>query len=746
MARSPKVSHSWSLDPVDPLAVPNARITLALLRCVRRLAGTFPEHNFDDLGSLIAPILEQLSGLLRAALKAHFLAASPRWLDAHDIDLDGEALLHDRQIHTLLGESLARGTPRFKPLFDKAETLLARFVAKQAHPLDLNIETLRDLLSLPPPEVTYLTLAAAFCSGSISRDNFSFIDSPARMFKSIETLCEVKGAQAMRIFDSDRPLARSGLFDGIASERRRNDLEGMLRLSAVGERLLSAPFSDAAEMSAAVLTPLPVRDTATKLDWPHLAKAQTLLSAALAESILRGTPGFNVLFHGAPGTGKTEFARQLVADIGATGFAIDHTDDSGGEGSRSDRLASLRLSQSFAGQRQRSVLVLDEAEDIFENDYQHPFARLFKRKTESKAWMNNLLETNSHPVIWISNQVGHLDPAYLRRFAFCLEFPKTPLSLRRRIAGEQLLTAGCTPQTIEAVAASEHMTPALLASAVDFARLSTSSGLGPDLAVRTQLDEHAKAAGLRAPPLSPRRANRFDLRYLNVDGNATPVRLLQSLKSEPAAAIMFCGPPGTGKTQFAAEIASQLGRQLIVRTASDINTKWYGESEANVARMFRECDPQAELLFLDEAEVLLGSRDATTHRADRAVTAEFLRWLEVFEGTFVCATNLASEFDAALMRRFTFRLDFKPLDADQRQAMYAELALGWRPDDGLPRPNLDGAAISRLAQLAQLTPGDFANAARRVQRLGLDGSQWLDELEAEHRAKGCQSQSHIGFV
>jgi SpoVK/Ycf46/Vps4 family AAA+-type ATPase len=245
--------------------------------------------------------------------------------------------------------------------------------------------------------------------------------------------------------------------------------------------------------------------------------------------------------------------------------------------------------------------------------------------------------------------------------------------------------------------------------------------------------------------VSPRSATRFDLRDLNVEGGATQTRLLQALHAEQSATLLFSGPPGTGKTQFAAEIAGRLGRQLVVRTASDINTKWYGESEANVARMFRDCDPKGELLFLDEAEVLLGSRNATSHRADRAVTAEFLRWLETFEGVFVCATNHVSDFDAALMRRFTFRLEFKPLDQAQREALYAELALDCRPEEG-QAARLDGAAAARLARLDLLTPGDFANVARRVRSLGLGPADWLDELTAEHATKGDVSRRHIGFV
>jgi SpoVK/Ycf46/Vps4 family AAA+-type ATPase len=744
--RSISDPHRWSLKGDQSGDIANARIALALMRSVRRLPGLVPEHNYDDVGEALAPAFESLKGRLRAAMKAHFQSASAREVDDCDIDLASAAILHDRSVQTLLGKALARPLAGFKTLFDDVETTLANFVTTHAHPADQNVETLARLIGLGAPESAFLKLAAAFCYGNINRSNFSFVDTRPKLVKALSAVCEAEGTQVAQMLQLRGSLARSGMLAALSNDRTGSDLDDLLGLSAIGERLLSVPFANAADMSAAVLTPFRARPDAPRLDWPHLEKPQTLLRAALVAALERKAPGINVLLHGVPGTGKTEFARALLADIGATAFAVDHGDKHGEEASRNDRLASLQLSQTFAGEHQGAVLVLDEAEDIFQSDYQHPFARLFSKSSESKAWMNHLLETNPHPVIWISNQVRHLDPAYLRRFALCLEFPKTPYAMRRRIAGQELAAVGCSPETVDAIAASESMTPALIDSAVRFASLSKSSGLGPDVAVRTVVDEHVKASGHSAPPLSPKRATRFDLRYLQVEGNVTPERVMSALRTDTATNLVFCGPPGTGKTQFAAEIASQLGRHLVVRTASDINTMWYGESERNVASMFRECDPKSELLFLDEAEILLGSREASSHRADRAVTAEFLRWMEVFEGIFVCATNRVADFDAALMRRFMFRLEFKPLDHRQRQELYAELVSGWVPAEAEHFPELDTETATRLRALELLTPGDFANVAKRMRHLGLPTSSWMEELEAEHAAKGQGTWTRVGFV
>ena len=750
MARRKTETHLWSFDSSDEGSVPNARIAFALMACVRRLPGALPEHDFDDLGAALAPVLEVHPRLVTTTVLAHIRARQAAGDDVSFPETKAIGMLHERSVQTLIGEAFARSFPRFRPLFEKVQESLETFLDKHSFPGDRNIEMLVRLIKLPPSETALIRLATAFCYGSISRSIFAFVDSQSRIVNAIQKLCDVRGAGTIRLFEGNGALSRSCLLEALNTKRSRCDLDDLLRLSAVGECLLGTPFNDEQSMARAILSPLQPPSKVAQLEWPHLQQQQTLMKSALSSAIDSAAEGVNFLLYGAPGTGKTEFVRQLVKEIGATGFLIADMDESGAEATRGERLASLQLSQTFAGQQARAVLVLDEAEDIFQGDYQHPLARLFRSNTESKGWVNQLLERNPHPVIWISNRIGQLDPAYLRRFSYCLEFPQTPQTLRRRIAEERLGAVGCSESLIDAMSEIAQVTPAHLEAAARFAGLTINSGLGADVAVTSVIESHLKAGGHTPQLQTVKRATRFDMRYLSVRGHATPERVLQSMGrlAGQGATLLFSGPPGTGKTQLASEMATRLSRTLVVRTASDINSKWYGESEGNVARMFRDCDPKTELLFLDEAEILLGSREDGGHRADRAVTAEFLRWLEVFEGIFVCATNHAGTFDAALARRFTFRLEFQPLSHEQRVDLYAELALGWNPEVDLwnsVRP-VDATARASLARLDQLTPGDFANAARRIRAMELPPSAWISELEAEQSAKRGIGGHRIGFM
>lgn len=647
----------------------------------------------------------------------------------------------------MLAEALLFDQPCFRPLFDAIEHRLEKLVATQYAESDRSIELLCDLLGLSIADKNLLTLCCALETGSVGSSPFAQMQRPSRQMDALRAGLQLESDHAVRTtLGTQGLLMRSGLLEWDGQGRR--DLEDVLKLSRQGSALMGSKASSPQDMAAIVLKSLPCTTSTMPLFWPHLDGRTKLLETLLGNTLENKQSGINLLFYGAPGTGKTEYATQLIKNVGAQGYSVGDTDEYNGSASRRERLANLGLSQIFAP-AQHSVLVLDEAEDIFQSDYNNPLVRVFGKAEGSKSWMNGLLEGNATPVIWISNQVDHIDPAYLRRFTYCLEFPTTPRGVRRTIAQTHLAAVGCSSELIDSIASNEHVTPALLACAAHFTQLTGAADqITADAAARHLLQDNLKAMGKEVSAIVPQRAIRFDMQYLHVKGLATAERVLSCLRNFGRGGVLLSGAPGTGKTQFAAEIARQLGRELVYRTASDINTKWFGESERNVARMFTQCDPASEVLFLDEADTLMADREASGHRADVAVTSEFLRRVEAFEGIFVCATNHRSRFDSALMRRFAFRLEFLPLNAVQRERMFCETAMGWSPDGGLQQPQFDPAVLPRLARLDQLTPGDFANAVKRVRALQLDLNveAWLDELEAEHDAKPQAVRPAIGFL
>jgi SpoVK/Ycf46/Vps4 family AAA+-type ATPase len=744
----------WSSKGTDPVSIANKRICLALLKIFRNVSVNVSPNDYHDIGAPFWPLLQEKRELLEKATQKLIKRQSGRKRSSSEQDFsalvtlstesDGET--PDGEALSCIGAALILGYSQFNDLFDDIETTLNERVSRERLATDRNIEILARSLGLSSVEQAFLALACALELSSISTSLFRYPSTGSERVQALQhALCNASAHDIHSLMTGNGPLARSGLLKhGLSIQ---HDIEDGLVLSRKGSALLTLEISKPEDMAAAILKPLAKSKAPMTLEWPHLQDKTELIERLLVNALKQEASGLNILLYGGPGTGKSEFAQHLIRKLGLKGYQVEDRSEDHSPASRSERLASLVLTQIFAPAKE-SVIVLDEAEDIFQTDYNHPLNMLSAKSEPSKSWMNALLEGTRVPVIWISNRIGHIDPAYLRRFSYCLEFTATPRGVRRNIARAYLEPVGCTSAAIDVLANSEHVSPALLSTAAQVISLSGEQGHRADQVARNVLGDHLKAMGHELPAHVPARAIRFDLAYLNVKGNVTPTAVLTALQRTGQGTMLLGGPPGTGKTQLAAEIAQRLGRELVYKTAADINSMWYGESERNVAKMFTDCDATNEVLFLDEADTLLGARESAGQRADKAVTAEFLRRVEAFEGIFVCATNHSAEFDSAMMRRFMFRLNFLPLNLDQRLRLFQECALSGDSSSRTTMPELQPSSLTRLARLDQLTPGDFANVVKRVRSLQLDlcPQDWLDELEAEHATKTASSHSRIGFI
>ena len=666
------------------------------------------------------------------------------------------SLIEGHEGFTWMTEVLNKPTPASRKLFAAASSLLRNFIAEGEKQTKSkrggNIELLRIALNLDNVEVRFLDLADTFQRSTLNNDVFSSISRPLHLRRTLSALCGFDYRKKRGLLDSDGMLQASGLF---ATYNFPNDLGDLLNLSELGQQLLSKPFYSMEEMACAVLHPFKSTNNQL-LEWPHLKMESSLLLDALNSALESRETGINILLHGAPGTGKTQFAHYLCMALKCAAYVIAATQTNGGEAKRQDRLSSLRLSQLIAGDASRTVLVVDEAEDIFQSSYNNPWAMFAREeRTGGKGWTNQLLENNKHPVIWISNKIDHLDPAYVRRFAYVIEFKTLPRAQRLAIAKQHLLPIGASAELLQRLSHNRQLTPAMLASAAKFTFLTNankaahekSSSASIDDVVQHHITTQMQALGRGTDGKVPELVTRFDKRYLNARGNTSAEKVSDALVRTLRGGAVFSGPPGTGKTQFAAHIAELANLELLYRTASDINTMWFGESERNVARLFEECDVARQMILLDEADTLLMARSPDAHRPGRAVTTEFLRHLEAFKGIFICATNYGDMLDTALMRRFVFRLQFLPLTAEQRAQMFAEVALGLELDSPSSQ-SLSITVTNALYKLDRLTAGDFANVKKRFTALAqvATADEWLIELAQEQAAKGDRVNSPMGFV
>lgn len=133
--------------------------------------------------------------------------------------------------------------------------------------------------------------------------------------------------------------------------------------------------------------------------------------------------------------------------------------------------------------------------------------------------------------------------------------------------------------------------------------------------------------------------------------------------SKPAAGTtaLFVGAKGTGKTLAAEVIASQLGTDLYRIDLSKVVSKYIGETEKNIARIFAAAQEAGAVLFFDEADALFGKRSEVRDSHDRYANIEIgylLLRLESYEGIAVLATNRKKDIDAAFLRRIRYIVEF----------------------------------------------------------------------------------------
>jgi ATPase family associated with various cellular activities (AAA) len=370
-----------------------------------------------------------------------------------------------------------------------------------------------------------------------------------------------------------------------------------------------------------------------------------------------------------------------------------------------------------------------------------------QRTGTSKAWMNQTLENNPVPTVWVSNAIGQMDEAYLRRFSLHIAFKHPPVSVRKRLATQAFAPLGVSEPFISNIAALEQLAPAHLASAAKLAQLiAPSDAAATEALLRTQLTAARTAMGM--PLHSQQRSSpvAYDPRFVRLQGNVTAVDMIAALqrKGDTArAALCFWGQPGTGKTELAHHIAAVLGRELVVKTASDLLSMWLGEAEKNVAAMFNDAAERHSevVLLLDEADSLLRDRAKASARHEGSITNEFLKQMEHYPGIFICTTNLFADLDPAVLRRFQFRLEFLALTGQQARELYVHSFEQALSDEG----------ILTLAKAPDLVPADFANVKRQMQFMDAATVEAavIAQLAAEAKTRKGESAGErrgMGFV
>jgi transitional endoplasmic reticulum ATPase len=469
-------------------------------------------------------------------------------------------------------------------------------------------------------------------------------------------------------------------------------------------------------------------------DFPHLELDH--LGQYLSIAVKENMQACNVLLYGESGVGKTELSKTLAAlakaqliSISAKGNELRNPSDELETGSN---VAHLRLqyhglAQSMLKKDNGSILLVDEAEDLF-----HEYYSGIK---VSKKRLHQVVEANKTPTIFITNHIEDLPHSFIRR-CLCMEITSPPKSIKLELLSKPLVGLRISQTFKESLADIDALTPANIASAAHVAKTIGLTGKAAEQCVHQHIEQTLNACNLQNTVPHYHAELPFDKQFINLKGDMNSIdELIKAVTTFDGTRALLFGVPGTGKTALVNHLAECLEQELITVKCSDVLGKYVGESEKNVAQIFRQARQQNAILFLDEVDSLLSSRSSLTNQFERQLVNEFLQQIEQSELTIFAASNHAQMIDKAALRRFDFKLTLDYLNQQQVLKLYQDVV-----------GKISKAEQQQLIQMKQLTAGDFAIVARRnrLSRKLLTHVQNIHLLQEENNSK--QKHQSIGFV
>ncbi|MDP9343489.1 MAG: ATP-binding protein [Actinomycetota bacterium] len=194
---------------------------------------------------------------------------------------------------------------------------------------------------------------------------------------------------------------------------------------------------------------------------------------------------------------------------------------------------------------------------------------------------------------------------------------------------------------------------------------------------------------------------------------------------------LFAGPSGTGKTMAAEVLANELRLDLYRIDLSQVVSKYIGETEKNLRRVFDAAEEGGSILLFDEADALFGKRSEVKDSHDRYANIEvsyLLQRMESYRGLAILTTNLKSALDTAFLRRLRFVMQFPFPEAAQRAEIWRRIF-----PEGAP---LDGLDVHRLARL-NVAGGNIRNIALSAAFLAVDAGE---PVRMSHLLRAARSE------
>jgi len=532
----------------------------------------------------------------------------------------------------------------------------------------------------------------------------------------LQLLCdgEAQRWEARSILSEGATLLRSGLLEKVADPYSPSGSSGLaefLMLDArICEFLLGGHHIDARLAGGVRVLRPSAHEHPVPIDPEIVAGLWKLAEHQLAP----GNPQRRKLvlhLHGPQGMGERDLALHLCRGLGCSLLQID-AELLLAKGSQAEHLLRLIFRESLLHQ---AALFVERAEALLQ-ETARPLLNALQVAVTEYGWLVFL--SAAHPWIDPSGFPGctfHSTALPLPAVPICAEVwertlkQETPeaASWAMQLATQFRLTPAQIEAAVETVRTRKRMerevTPMRLADLTAACRQHSKHKLR-DLAVKIEPKAGWDDIVLPADKIVHLReiCSHFQYRYrVFCDWGYG-----KKLSNGKGLSAIFSGPSGTGKTMAAEVLARELDLDLYKVDLSGVVSKYIGETEKNLRRIFDEAETSNAILFFDEADALFGKRTKVADAHDRYANVEtsyLLQKMEEFEGVVILATNLSENMDDAFTRRVRFIVEFPfPDEANRLRIWQSHLAAG------TPAAEVD---LGTLAREFSLSGGNIRNIA-----------------------------------
>lgn len=500
-----------------------------------------------------------------------------------------------------------------------------------------------------------------------------------------------------------------------------------------------------------VVLPAAEKAAIVRLIGQHDGYRQALRRWGLEDAVAYGR-GIVMLYSGPPGTGKTLTARAVANHLGRRLISVDASRLADQQRSWEANLDNLLREARL----QDAVLFFDECEALFATH---------QRGTGHLSALLAALEQFEGVVILATNAPQALDSALDRRILYRVDFETPSPSLREAIWRVHLppeLPLG--PEVdVPYLARRFEFTggyiknAVLLAASAAASRIADQSGPahvtqadlleGAWTQLRHRLNQYADrdVADLRLDDLILPAETKAQIREIIEAVSAQQIVFREwgfgkKFNKGRGLSALFDGDPGTGKTLSAEIIAAELGLGLYRVNVANVMSKYIGETEKNLTRVFGEARSAHAVLLFDEADSLFSKRVEVKQANDRFANMEvntLLQLIERYDGLVMLTTNLKTSLDSALERRLSFKISFPFPEADTRATIWRHLL----PETA---PLADDLDFETLGDCYELSGGSIKNAVlRAAYRAAATRTQITMALLDDAARRECQAAGKL---